>query len=36
MPEVDQQIEVVRKIHRQDLEEGTSGVFMFEVIEKKN
>ncbi len=35
MPEIDRQIEVVRKIHRQDLEEGTAGVFMFESIEKK-
>lgn len=35
MPEIDRQLEVVRKIHRQGLEEGTAGVFMFDAIEKK-
>ncbi len=35
MPEINRQFEVVRTLHRQDLEEGTSGVFMFESIEKK-
>ena len=35
MPEINQQFEIVRDIHREDLEEGTAGVFMFEAIEKK-
>ncbi len=35
MPEITRQFEVVRKIHSQDLDEGTAGVFMFESIEKK-
>ena len=35
MPEINRQFEMVRKIHRQDLKEGTAGVFMFESIEKK-
>ncbi len=30
MPEITRQFEVVRKIHSQDLDEGTAGVFMFE------
>tara|TARA_B100000614_G_scaffold257181_1_gene276994 strand:- start:1155 stop:2441 length:1287 start_codon:yes stop_codon:yes gene_type:complete len=35
MPEINRQFEIVREIHRQDLEEETAGVFMFESIEKK-
>lgn len=35
MPEISRQFEVVGRIHRQDFEEGTSGVFMFDSIEKK-
>lgn len=32
IPEINRQFEIVRKIHRQDLEEETAGVFMFESI----
>ena len=35
MPEINRQFDIVRTLHRQDLEEGISGVFMFESIEKK-
>ena len=35
MPDIRRQIEVVRKVHRQDLEEGTAGVFMFDAMERK-
>ncbi len=32
MPEIARQLDGVREIHRQDLEEGTAGVFMFDDI----
>jgi len=35
LPDIQRQIDVVRRIHRQDREEGTAGVFMFDAMEKK-
>ena len=35
IPDINRQIEVVRKVHLQDLEEGTAGVFMFDAMERK-
>ena len=34
LPDIQRQIDVVRRIHRQDREEGTAGVFMFDAMEK--
>lgn len=35
MPDIRRQFEKVRLVHRQDLEEGIAGAFMFEAIERK-
>ncbi len=35
MPDIIKQFDMVRRIHRQDLEENIAGVFMFGAIEKK-
>ncbi len=35
MPDINRQIEVVRKAHLQDFEEGTAGVVMFDAMERK-
>lgn len=35
MPEINHQFDVVRRIHRSDLDAGSAGVFMFGAVEKK-